>query len=183
MMINLDLTPDEADGLGMALSLAENVNEHLDEAQQSAAGKLDAALAAAAGEPEPPAPDRYPEPAPDAGAGAPFLPRFWDAAYPVLTDDTARLILHEILFDAGFMRSAIDCDDSPGGVTVLDALRSFQGNCWDDQHEGGAHRQDLIDVNRLFGWLRRADLQDELGEVLALVADDAPDDVRWGARP
>lgn len=175
-MINLDLTEAEGAALATALGVVENVNEHLTAAETSADAKLTAALAG-----EPPselATDRYPE-QPAAGT--------WDA-YPPLSDETARLMLHEILFDAGFMLAAIDCADSPAGVTVLDALEAFRGNCWDDQHDGGAHRQDLIDVNRLFSWLgpiagpATIALRDPFAEVHGLVSDDAPDDERWAQR-
>ena len=62
-------------------------------------------------------------------------------------------------------------------------LEAFRGNCWDDQHDGGAHRQDLVDVNRLFGYLGAPEIRDDLDDVLALVADDASDEERWENRP
>lgn len=171
-MINLDLTRPEAEALSGALGTVENVNEHLTGAEESADAKLTAALA---GQPLPePAADRFPGPAPGAYS--------WAGAYPGLSVETAGQITCEILVEAGFMRAAIECADNVAGVTVLDALLAFHGNCWDDQHEGGAHRQDLIDVNRLFGWLSRPDLQDDFDEVHALVGDDTPDEERWQAR-
>jgi hypothetical protein len=127
----------------------------------------------------PPAPPvgRYPDPDPAAAD--------WDAAYPPLTDEAACLLIRESLVDSEFLWLAIMLP--PGGeraeVTVLDAVTSFQGNCWDDQHDGGAHRRDLVDANRLLGWIGRPDLRDDYADVHSLVSDDAPEPEHWENRP
>lgn len=114
----------------------------------------------------------------------------WDKAYPPLSDEEARQILDRILFGegegGGFMASAIDGVASGQAildVTVRDALEAFQGNCWDNQHDGGANKGDLIEVNRLFRWLGAPELCDDWEQVDALVPDDAPGEERWAARP
>jgi hypothetical protein len=174
-MINLDLERDEAEALSGALGTVENVNEHLTDAEARADAKVTAALAGTVSGVAEWLSDRYPEPVPGAAG--------WDDAFPALCDETADMILHEILFEQGFAQSAIDCADNRLAVTLLDMLEAFRGNCWDDQHEGGAHRQDLIDVNRLFGYLDAPEIRDDLDDVLALVADDASDEERWDNRP
>jgi hypothetical protein len=159
-MINLDLTTAEAQALSDAVGIAENALEHLSDDLLTADAKLNLALSG--DRPEPPA-DRYPEPAQGATT--------WDEAFPPLTGETAADILGEILFDAGFARLAIETADDRLAVTLADVLEAFRGNCWDDQHDGGAHRQDLIDVNRLVRYLGDPD-GDDLTEVLALPHDD-----------
>lgn len=174
-MINLDLTREEAEGLSAALSTAENVNEHLTGPQAAADAKLTAALGRTVPGVAGWLADRYPDPAPGATG--------WDDAFPALSDETAALILGEILFGHGFAQSAIDSADNRLAVTLLDMLEAFRGNCWDDQHDGGAHRRDLIDVNRLLGYLGAPQIRDDLDEVLDLVSDDASDEERWENRP
>jgi hypothetical protein len=159
-MINLDLTTGEAQALADSVGVFESVEGHISDDLAAADAKLIAALAGT--RPEPPA-DRYPEPAPGAAT--------WDEAFPPLTGETAAAILDEILFDAGFARLAIETADDRLAVTIADVLEAFRGNCWDDQHDGGAHRQDLIDVNRLVRYLGDPD-GDDLAEVLDLPGDD-----------
>jgi hypothetical protein len=166
-------TPAEIGGLSDALATAENVDEHLTRDQLAAAAKLDAAFAAA---PQPPA-DRYPAPDPAAAD--------WIPAYPPLSDETACLVMQEILVDTEFLYlTAVDPPSGERGeVTLVDAVTTFAGNCWDDQHDGGAHRQNLIDANRLLIWLGRPDLTDDYNDVQSLIGDDVPEPERWASRP
>lgn len=75
-----------------------------------------------------------------------------------LTDDELRACLTHILWEQGFMRSAIDCTDSREqirAVTVADAVEAFRGNCWDDHAEGGEHKFDLLLCRKVMlalGW-------------------------------
>ena len=118
--------------------------------------------------PEPP-PDMFPDPVPGATS--------WEGAYPVMTDETAISILNQILWEAEFVRAAISEAAGEGpqrilAVTVKDVLLSFQENCWADQGEGGAHRGDLIHLNRAWAYLGQPQFCDDLDEVLGLPPDD-----------
>jgi len=57
------------------------------------------------------------------------------------------LLLDEILIRLGWLEQAISQPDLPSGiraVTVGDAVEAFRGNCWDDHHDGGEHKFDLL---------------------------------------
>lgn len=159
LIITLHLTPGQAADLSDAIAVSENVNEGLSDDLAGAAAALDEAVARAAATEDL-------DVAVDPAAGV----TEWADAYPVLTDQAATALLADVMFDAGFLHHAMLSADGDGAeVTVLEIVLGFIGNCWDDQHDGGAHRRDLINANRLLGWLGRDDMQDGLAEVLALV--------------
>jgi hypothetical protein len=99
----------------------------------------------------------------------------WESAFPALTDEVALGMISDIVADLGWLMIEVRAADDPLGVEVRDALRAFQGGCWDDQHDGGAHKQDLIDVNRIWLWYgpNAYTLLDPLAEVLGLEDDEA----------
>jgi hypothetical protein len=173
LTLTLTLEGPEVDALDGLLDLAERVNDDLTEGEADLAMSLHDARAAWAA--TAPARDLV-DAAPAAGATT------WQTAFPALTDDAAEMILHGILSGpAQAAAIAVQIADNPLQVTVAGMLDVFRGNCWDDQHDGGAHRQDLIDVNRLI--IHLGGEPDDLAEVLALVDDDMPEPERWEQRP
>src|SRR5262252_2378864 len=57
------------------------------------------------------------------------------------------LLLDEILIRLGWLEQAISAPDWAAqirAVTVGDAVEAFRGNCWDDHHDGGEHKFDLL---------------------------------------
>jgi hypothetical protein len=105
----------------------------------------------------------------------------WSQLEPFDAGDAQRAIL-EVLVDLEFLTSAMDCEDTPKQslqVTVLGCLEDFQGNCFDDQHDGGAHREDLILVNRIYQWAGQTESQDNCASILELPEDEGEDSEEW----
>lgn len=102
--------------------------------------------------------------------------------YPPFTEYEAQQAILEILVQQEFLVSEIEDADTPKDalkVTVQDALEAFQGNCYDDQHDGGAHKEDLILVNRVYQWAGMSELQDNCESIQELPEDKDEDSEEW----
>jgi hypothetical protein len=64
-------------------------------------------------------------------------------------------------------------------LKLVDVLVSYRDNLWDDQHEGGAHKDHLLAVNQLFIWLGVPDQCDPYEMWAALPADELQDTDAW----
>jgi hypothetical protein len=94
--------------------------------------------------------------------------------FETYTDDRqAHAILEDIL--AQYAGVACDQEDDPTRVAnlrVIDILDRYRDNLWDDQGEGGAHKDQILAVNRLFVWMGYPEMCDQHLEWAMLAADE-----------
>ena len=69
----------------------------------------------------------------------------------------------------------IEAEDNPtkvANIRVVDVVVAHRDNLWDDQHDGGAHKDDLLEANRLLLWLGYAELCDDYRSWSTLPSDE-----------
>jgi len=86
--------------------------------------------------------------------------------------------LHQIVFDC--VVPVVECELPGDGeheklmdITLGDIVRSYRDNLWDDEHDGGAHKQHLYDVRDVMVWMGFDPIDiDELSTIDVLEDDE-----------
>jgi hypothetical protein len=85
----------------------------------------------------------------DGGGSAPA-----DTGIEPVVEEQMREHLRHILFESGVFENNLDAPRAAlAQMTLPAAVDAFIGNCWDDHHDGGEHREDLRLAYRLLEWL------------------------------
>ena len=89
-------------------------------------------------------------------------------------DAVARTNLYDVL-DQYLENHFLNSEDNPtklANIRVIDILESVRENYWDDQYDGGAHKDQLAAINMLFIWMGYPERCNDYDQWDALPSDE-----------